>query len=224
MPKILLVDDDVELTGKLSDWLTKENHDVEIAGSGKDALQLLAHFQYDLIVLDWSLPDGTGIEVCRQFRAAGKQTPIIFLTGKGDIYAKETGLDSGADDYLIKPFEMRELAARMRSLLRRPFGLNVQGLKVGDLELEFQSRIISRGEAKIKLMPRECKLLEFLIRHPDRCYSSKILLNSVCPADIEASEETVRTCMKTLRQKLTKLRKGQLIRTILGSGYILDGK
>jgi len=160
------------------------------------------------------MPECSGIEVCRRFRAAGGQTPILFLTGKGELVDKETGLDSGADDYLVKPFEVRELAARMRSLLRRPFGINNDGLKVSDLELEFNSRLLTRGDTSVRLMPRETKLLEFFIRHPGNYYSSKALLNAVWPADIEASEETVRTCMKTLRQKLDKLGRGELIKTV----------
>jgi DNA-binding response OmpR family regulator len=224
MAKILLVEDDIELTEKLSTWFKSESHVVDAVSTGEDALQLLSSFTYDLIVLDWGLPGLAGVEVCKRFRADGGQAPILFITGKGEIDEKETGLDSGADDYLVKPFEMRELAARMRSLLRRPFGIRTTSLNIAGVEFEPEKRTIKKDGASQRLMPKESALLEFLMRHPDRDYSSKALLNAVWPADADASEETVRTCIYTLRQKLTKLGSSDLIKTLLGAGYRIDSK
>src|SRR5215510_14437958 len=125
MAKILLIEDDTDLTAKLSDWFKSENYVIDVATTGEDAMQLLASFTYDVIILDWILPGLAGLEVCQKFRADGGQTPIIFLTGKGQIASKETGLDSGADDYLVKPIGVRELSARLRSMLRCRQGMGI---------------------------------------------------------------------------------------------------
>lgn len=224
MPKILLVDDDVQLTDKLTVWLSSENYTVESVASGADALQLLEQTAYDIIVLDWTLADTTGLEVCKQFRQQGGKTPIIFLTGRGDIANKEAGLNSGADDYLVKPFDVRELSARLRALLRRPFEVTMTGLEANGLRLEVESRTAYGGTQCLKLTPRECDILEYLLRHPNRNYTAKSLLNYVWPLDTDSSEATVRTIVKTLRQKLDKIGHLDLIKNERGSGYIIEPK
>lgn len=222
MAKILLVEDDPQLSQKMSQWFTLENHLVETASSGEDALQLLTNFKYDLVLLDWNLTGITGLTVCRRHRAAGGTTPIIFLTGEGDVDHKESGLDSGADDYLVKPFDMRELAARMRTVLRRPKELLSAELKIGDLYLDQEERTVSCGKASVRLMPKEAVLLEYLMRHPSKYFSSKALLDAVWPSESDANQDTVRTCVKTLRQKLIKVGKPDLIKTVPHSGYKID--
>jgi DNA-binding response OmpR family regulator len=222
MSKILLVEDDTEMAGWLKDWFKQENFVFESTDNGEDALQLLEQFEFDVIILDWGLPDITGLEVCKRYRSNGGDAPVLFLTGKGEIDDKEKGLDSGADDYLTKPFDVRELAARVRSLLRRPKQILPVELTVRGVSLDLKTRVVREGNNHLRLMPKECALLEFLMRHPDTIYSSKALLDSVWRSDSDSSEDTVRTCMRTLRLKLQKLGREDLIKTILGSGYIIE--
>jgi two-component system response regulator QseB len=221
MAKILLVEDDVELAERLSDWFETESYVFEAVYSGEDALQLLKSFDFDVILLDWNLPGISGIEVCKHYRAKGGQAPIIFLTGQGSIPARSEGLDSGADDYLVKPFDIRELAARIRSLLRRPQAF-VADLTIGELKLQPATRTVWVGEANIVLMPKQSLLLEFLMRHPNQAFTGKALLNSVWPSDAAASEETVRTCVKTLRQQLATVGQKEFIKTQHGVGYMVS--
>ena len=221
MAKILLVEDDVELADRLRDWFAMENYVFETVDNGEDALQMLESFEYDVLVLDWSLPGISGLEVCKRYRAKGGQGGVIFLTGRSDVPSKGTGLDSGADDYMVKPFDVRELAARVRSLLRRPRTM-LSELRIGDVVLKPETRSLSVGDRCIVLMPKQSALLEYLMRHPNRPFNAKALLDSVWPSDAEASEETVRTCMKTLRQQLATLERKEFVKTLYGSGYLVE--
>lgn len=222
MTKILLVEDDEKLARKVCDWLKSEAYVTESASTGADALQLLSNFKFDIVLLDWGLPDIAGLDVCTRYRNLGGKTPIIFLTGKGEIVDKELGLNSGADDYLVKPFDLRELNARIKSVLRRPVDLVSSELRIGDLVLDPVQRTASTGDLSVKLIPKECMLLEYLMRHQNRPFSAKSLLDLVWPSESDSSEETVRTNMKTLRHKLTKVGKPELIKTVLGAGYVID--
>lgn len=222
MPKILLVEDDLEITQALESWFKQENIVFESVQSGGDALQLLKAFDFDAIILDWGLPDMTGIEVCRRYRNFGGTAGILFLTGKNTLVEKETGLDSGADDYLVKPFEIRELAARVRSLFRRPRSFVGSDLSLNGVSLNLKTRTVSFGGESTRLMPKECALLEFLLRHTDTFFSSKLLLQAVWPSESDSSENTVRTCMRSLRLKLQKLGCGELVKTVLKGGYIIE--
>jgi|AGTN01.2.fsa_nt_gi Response regulators consisting of a CheY-like receiver domain and a winged-helix DNA-binding domain len=222
MTKLLLIEDDQELADQLSKWLSEQSYICEHAASGEDGLQLLSSYQYDLIILDWELPGKSGLEVCREFRKSGGLTPILFLTGQGDISNKESGLDSGADDYLTKPFEAREHAARIRSLLRRPNTIIVEELNVNGVTLDAKNRTVSFEGKSTRLMPTECATLEFLMRHPNQSFSTRALLDAVWASQSEASDESVRTCMKTLRFKLGKIDKKDLIKTVLGAGYSIE--
>lgn len=222
MAKVLLVEDDPQLAKKLKDWLTLEKHLVENVSSGEDALQLLTNFRFDLVILDWNLDDITGLDVCQRHRTAGGTTPIIFLTGEGDIDHKEAGLESGADDYLVKPFEMRELAARMRSVLRRPPEMLAKDVRIGDVVLDPINRKLVCGSSSVNLTPKESGCLEYLMRHPGRCFSSKVMLDAVWASDTDATEDAVRTAFKTLRQKLIKLGKPELVKTVPHAGYKVD--
>lgn len=223
MSKILLVEDDVELCSYLEQWLRQESLDFESAQTGEAALQLLSRHKFDLIVLDWDLPDLPGIEICRRYRADGGNAAVIFLTGRGAIDSKESGFDSGADDYMVKPFDVRELGARIRSLLRRPKQVLLD-LNINGVTLDTKSRLVKSGTQTQKLMPKECALLEFLMRHPNTIHSTKNLLDAVWRSDSETSEDTARSCMRTLRGKLKNLGRDDLITTRLGSGYIIEVK
>lgn len=222
MPKILLVEDDLQIAQSLENWFKQENIVFESVQTGADALQLLNSFDFDAIILDWGLPDVTGIEVCKQYRARGGSAAVLFLTGKDTITDKETGFESGGDDYLVKPFDVRELAARLKSLLRRPRAMLPAELNINGVSLNLKTRSIKVGDETTRLMPKECALLEFLMRHPDTIFSSKALLDAVWPSDSESSEDTVRTCMRSLRLKLQKLTRDELIKTVLKSGYIIE--
>ncbi len=222
MTKILLVEDDEKLARNVRDWLKSEAYNLETASTGTDALQLLSNFKYDIVLLDWGLPDIAGLDVCKSYRRSGGRTPIIFLTGKGEIVDKELGLNSGADDYLVKPFDLRELTARIKSVLRRPVDMVPSELSIGDLVFNPVQRTVSVNDLSVRLIPKECVLLEYLMRHPKRAFSAKALLDAAWPSESGANEESVRTNMKTLRHKLSKLGKGSLITTVLGAGYVIE--
>jgi DNA-binding response OmpR family regulator len=195
---------------------------VEAAYNGEDALQLMDNFSYDAIILDWTLPDLPGIEVCQRYRKGGGRTYIIFLTGKGDIDDREAGLDAGSDDYVVKPFNVRELSARVRTVLRRPQQVLPFEITIADVTLDPRTRDVIFGGERVHLMPKELALLEFLMRHPNEPYSAQGLLDAVWPSESEASCETVRTWMMKLRQKLASLGKRDFIKTLAGSGYLIE--
>lgn len=221
MAKILLVEDDVPLAKVVGTWLETQNYVVDMVHSGEDAIQLLTNYKYDLLIFDWELPDLQGIHVCKWFRTRGGATPVLFLTGRSDLDSKVEGLETGADDYLVKPFEYPELSARIRTLLRRPSGLVNSILKAGGLSLNVVSRKVSIGEHSVVLTPREFGLLEYLMRHPNCPYSSRALLDAVYPLDSALSEDTVRSCMRTLRKKLTVDGAECAVKTTRKQGYFI---
>lgn len=170
----------------LRSYLEMKGFVLDSCQSGEDALQLLASFQYDVIILDWGLPAMSGIAVCREFRRKGGQTPIIFLTGKGGIENVEEGLDSGADDYVSKPFDMRELHARVKAILQRRTGAFAPTLQVGDLILRPEKNAIVKGSKEVQLRAKETSLLEYLMRHPNQIFSAQQLLDAIWPAAAKA--------------------------------------
>jgi len=222
MAKVLIADDDKELVTALTRFLTAQGYVVEVARNGGDAVQMLENFAFEVIILDWQLGDMSGVEVCKKFRGRGGKTPILMLTGLASIDNKEEGLDSGVDDYLTKPFEARELSARLRSLLRRPAILTSSDLTVRNVSLTVETRTVSDGTNTVKLSQREAALLEFLMRHQNRNFLSGAIREHVWPLDSEGSDDTVRTCMRTLRQKLAKIGQSELIKTDLKSGYVIE--
>lgn len=222
MAKILIIEDDKKLAQGVVDWLAMEKHTVDHAESGEDGLQLLESFSYDLLILDWNLPGIDGLGVCKRLRSQGSELPILFLTAQTKVENIETGLDAGADDYLEKPFQVRELSARIRSLMRRPKGLLTNTIKAGYLTVELDSHYVLIGERRISLTPKEFALLEYFIRHPNKFFSAKALLSAVWPSDSESAEESVRTIMFHLRKKITPQGENCLIKTVQGSGYIYE--
>lgn len=222
MAKILIVEDDQELAESLKIWLPTQGYHVEHVSSGKDALQLLENFRYDLVLLDWNLPDASGDDICKQYRRLGGTTQIIFVTGEGDIEHKQQGLDSGGDDYIVKPFDMRELAARIRSQLRRPSRLLPAGLEIAGVSIDPVGRVMIVNNNRVTLRPKEFALLEFLMRHPNVAFSSQVLLDSVWPSDHNATGDTIRSWVKNLREKLEAAGKPDFIKTVLGSGYMVE--
>lgn len=202
MSKILLVEDDQDLSDMIAGWLKSERYTVEVAYDGDIAREILKISSFDVVVLDWDLPGCTGIEILREFRENGGSTPVIMLTGKSTITDKETGLDIGADDYLTKPFNIKELGARVKALLRRPTLMNSSVLKAGDIELDSSKHRILRGGQEVHLLPRDFALLEFLLRHKDQVFSAEALIARVWESDSDASPEGLRTAIKRIRKKI----------------------
>ncbi len=223
MAKILLVEDDQAFAGVVTDWLTNENHIVETCYDGTSALELLKSFGFDLLILDWQLPGLSGVELCKAYRALNGLSPVIMLTGLGDITDKTTGFDSGADDYVTKPCDLREISARIRALLRRPAKFDGEVLKVAHLSLNSDSRVVEVAGKKVELLPKEVALLEFFMRHPDRVFNQDAILAHVWTSESDVGPETVRTWIKRLRKKIDVDDKS-LIQTIYGVGYKLNSE
>ncbi len=219
MAKILLVEDDPQLVKKIKDWLVHEKYVVEAVQDGDQALGLLETYEYDIVVLDWQLPGMEGIDVLRKYRAGGGKCPIIMLTGKSEIEEKETGFDSGADDYLTKPFAPKELSARIRALLRRPAEYVGNKLTAGNLVLETDTRRLYKDGKEVELLAMEMALLEFFMKHPNQVFSHDAILDRVWKSDSFTSTEVVRTYVKTLRRKIDVEGKESKIRTVFGVGY-----
>jgi DNA-binding response OmpR family regulator len=222
MLRILLVEDDTELAKQLVSWLTMERHAVEHVSNGRDALEYIEQRSYDIIVLDWQLPDVTGIDILKRYRASGGPSHIIMLTGRINLADKERGLDCGADDYLTKPFHPRELSARLRALSRRPSTIVNEQLRVGDILLHTGKYTVTKNGQKVNLLPLEFALLEFLMRNAGRVYSAEALLERVWPVNSETSTDAVRTVIKTLRKKITDEGEEPAIRTVHGVGYKIE--
>jgi two-component system, OmpR family, response regulator len=222
MAKVLLVEDDLAASSHLRDWLMADQYVVETADSGTFALELLQTYEYDCIILDWQLPGMSGLEVLRRLRGLGKIVPVLMLTAMSDITNKEEGFSVGADDYLTKPFDARELNARLRSLLRRAAGSPSHVLKVGNLTLEPITRIVTLDDKPIQLQPKEFALLELFMRSPNKVLSGETIVNSVWPADSEATGNTVRSYMHTLRKKIADENGKSAIQNVHGVGYKLE--
>lgn len=221
MAKILLVEDEPDIADLITAWLKSDHHVVDCVNSGEDAISLLTIYQFDVIILDWMLPGVSGVEVCRKFRNRGGITPILMLTAKKHVDEKEAGLDAGADDYLTKPFELKELSARIRALLRRPSAFSGAVLKVGQLVMDTSTYKVMRTDEEVQLLPKEFALLEFFMRHPNQVFSAEALLDRVWTSDSEASPETIRTYIKRLRKKIDEEGKPSMLNTVHGVGYKL---
>jgi DNA-binding response OmpR family regulator len=222
MTKILLVEDDRQLAERVKEWLTHEHYTVDVANDGADGLQLFETNDYDLSILDWQLPSMTGLEICKRIRAKSPESLVMFLTGKSEIEDKELGFDIGADDYLVKPFHLKELSARVRALLRRIDTTQVPILRAHDLELESESFKVRKAGKPLNLLPKEFVLLEYFMKHPNQVFNSKALLKALWPADSEAGEDTVRTHIKNLRRKITGPDQECCIVNVFGVGYKLE--
>lgn len=226
MAKILLVEDDIDLAVTISDALSAERHTVETFHDGLDGEATLKMTEYDVIVLDWDLPGMTGIELLKSFRLSGGSTPVIMLTGKGEMAEKEQGLDSGADDYITKPFNLKELAARIRSVLRRPPLLQSNVLTHGNLTLDPAKFRITRDGQELRLLPRDFALLEFLMRHPSEIFSVDTLLARVWQYDSDATPEGLRVAIRRIRKivDVSDDLSQSVIENISRVGYRLRGR
>lgn len=220
--RILLVDDEVEMANPLSQLLQREGYEVDVAYDGDRGSQLAAQTRYDLLILDWMLPQRSGLEICQQLRSQGDTTPVLFLTAKDTVDDRVQGLDAGADDYLIKPFELRELLARVRALLRRPATLEATSdrLRVDDLELDMRNQLLYRRGQAIDLSEKETQLLEYLMRHPNQLLTHDQIHEYLWGESNEKpTSNALAAQIRLLRRKIELSSDPPLINTVYGKGY-----
>ena len=222
--RILLVEDESRVAGFIAKGLREQAYAVDIAGDGEQALYQAAVNQYDIVILDVMLPLKDGHTVCRELRASGFRTPILMLTARGAVDDRVEGLDSGADDYLAKPFDFKELLARLRALLRRPAALRPQVLRVADLTLNTASHAATRAGKPVSLTAKEYALLEFLLLHQDRIVGRDAIAEHVWDESFDAFSNVIDVYIKRLRAKLDVGGAPRLIHTRRGEGYILSAK
>jgi len=222
---ILFVEDEVRLASAIRRVLKEENHVVDWFADGEDGLMQATSEQYDLILLDVMLPSMDGYAITREVRARGDDTPILMLTARDAIADRVKGLDSGADDYLVKPFALEELLARVRALSRRnrPPGADGDGntLRVGDLQLNLRTREAERDSRKIDLTAREFALLELMMRHPGQVFTRSQLLDRAWSYEITAESNVVDIYIHYLRNKIDREADEKLIKTVRGVGYAI---
>jgi DNA-binding response OmpR family regulator len=221
MSKILIVDDDAELASAIERVFREAGWSTEKVLTGTDALQFLTKFKFDLVILDWNLPDISGPKICQQFRTAGGETPIMFLTGRNTTPDKELGLDSGGDEYITKPFENRELLARARAMLRRP-ALSAEAPIIDGVRLDPKGKSVIAGEKKVQLSSTEFMIIQFLFKNTGTFYTAIDLYEALWPADTDSTSEVVRYHINVLRRKLSLLGFRDLIKTVRGAGYIVE--
>jgi len=218
--RVLVVEDDDDIADILRRSLRNEGYEVRTSADGIEALDVAAGFLPDVVVLDLGLPGLDGVEVCRRLRSDG-DVPILMLTARAETEDRVTGLDSGADDYLVKPFERKELLARIRALLRRRPPRGSASLEVSDLILNPDTREVRRGEREIELTNREFELLEFLMRNERLVVSRERLLDEVWGYDPMAATNTIDVFISNLRRKLEEGGETRLLHTKRGAGYVL---
>lgn len=223
--RILVVEDEHIIATSIKQGLEQESYAVDVAFDGEEGLHLASSEEYDLILLDRLLPGIDGVEVVKKLREQKNHTPILMLTAKGQVIDKVEGLDSGADDYLIKPFAFEELLARMRALIRRPKEGNGTVLKFADLSLNTITYEVKRSGRKIQLSSKEFALLEFLLRHPNQIISKQKIMSHVWNYDADILPNTVEVYIRFLRGKVDRpFKEPPLIHTVRGFGYKIGDK
>jgi two-component system copper resistance phosphate regulon response regulator CusR len=220
--RILLVEDETRVAGFIAKGLREQAYAVDIASDGEQALYQAAVNQYDVVILDVMLPVKDGHTVCRELRASGYRTPILMLTARGAVDDRVEGLDSGADDYLAKPFDFKELLARLRALLRRPAGLRPQLARVADLTLNTASHAVTRAGKPVNLTAKEYALIEFLVLNQDRVVGREQIGQHVWDENFDPLSNVIDVYIKRLRAKLDTGIGRRLIHTRRGEGYILS--
>lgn len=218
--RILIIEDDPAILKLLQRGLAYEGYQVDIATDGRSGLNLARDRHPDLIILDWMLPGMDGLEVCRRLRTGGS-LPILMLTAKDTIQDRVQGLDAGADDYLVKPFNLDELLARIRALLRRTQTERIQVYKFADLTMDTGSRQVTRADRLIQLTAKEHELLELFLRHPRQVLTREVIFDRVWGYDFGGESNVLEVYIRYLRQKMEAENEPRLIYTVRGVGYVL---
>jgi two-component system, OmpR family, response regulator len=220
--RLLVVEDDAKLVRALERGLGQEGYAVDVARTGDDGVSQATAQEYDAVVLDVMLPGLDGFAVCQELRRSGRRTPVLMLTARTDVSDRIRGLDGGADDYLVKPFDFGELLARLRVLVRRGPSEHPQVLEVGDLHIDTATRLVTRDGRQVELTAREFDVLEVLARNSGRLVSRAELLESVWEGNPEGSPNVVDVYVGYLRKKLEIPAGRRLIRTVRGRGFVLE--
>jgi two-component system, OmpR family, response regulator len=219
--RVLVVEDHPEMAGLLHARLREDGFAVDLVGTGEDGVAMALEVDYDVVVLDVLLPGIDGFEACRRLRAEGRWAPVLLLTARDAVRDRVAGLDAGADDYLTKPFSFAELSARLRALVRRGPGERPVVLTVGALTLDPATRDVRRGDAEIRLTPKEFALLEFFMRHPGEVLSRTRLIEHVWDFAFESDSNVVDVFVRLLRDKIDRPFGARSIETVRGAGYRL---
>ncbi|MEP6516150.1 two-component system response regulator RppA [Microcoleus vaginatus] len=220
--RILLVEDDVDQLEPLQAALSEAGHIVDGVEDGATAQWILSKRDYDLLILDWLLPEVSGLSLCQQYRRLGKTAPVLLLTAKDAIVDKISGLDAGADDYLIKPADVFELLARVRALGRRSPLWKGDTLQVEDLTLHLSTLAIERGDQSLHLSSREFLFLEYLMRHPRQVLSRSQIEQALWEWGSEPESNAITVLVRRLRQRLQVIGAGSWLETVYGMGYRLN--
>lgn len=219
--KILLAEDDLAQREPIQTALVREQHVVDAATDGATAQWFLAMHEYDLLILDWMLPQVSGVEICRQYRQSGRAAPILMLTARQAVSDRIEGLDAGADDYLVKPASVGELMARIRALGRRPFLWQGDVLSLADLRLHLANLTLERGKTSVQLSKREFQLLEYFLRHPHQVLTHDQLHHALWEWGGEPESNALSKLVRRLRQRLKAVEAADWVETIYGMGYRL---
>jgi two-component system OmpR family response regulator len=220
--KILVIEDDAETAAYIANGLKEHGHTVDLATTGRDGLFFAAGESYDMMVVDRMLPEVDGLSIVKTVRAAGIETPVLFLTALGGVDDRVTGLDAGGDDYLVKPFAFSELLARINALARRsPTTSAETALRVADLEMDLLKRTVTRNGRTLDLQPREFRRLEYLMRHSGQVVTRTMLLEHVWDFHFDPHTNVVETHISRIRAKVDKPFDEPLIHTVRGAGYSL---
>lgn len=221
---ILLAEDDVRL-GELIEYMLKKKgkYKVEWVLEGEDAYYYAISSHFDVLVLDWMMPNGNGVEVCRRLRKQGYSGPILMLTAKDTVQDRIEGLDSGADDYLVKPFEIDELLARLRALSRRNYAPIIEEeIQIQELVLNRMSHMVRFGSMELQLSPREFQLLDLMVQNKGQVLSREVILDRIWGYDSDVAPKTIDATVKLIRKKLERFGKQDLLQSIRGVGYRLE--
>jgi two-component system response regulator MprA len=221
MAKVLVVDDEPAVQRALERALKLDSYEVAVAGDGEQALDAISAAPVDAVILDVSMPKLDGLEVCRRMRQAGDRTPVLMLTARDAVEDRVTGLDAGADDYLVKPFALRELQARLRALLRRTGEEATEVLRFADLTLDPVAHEVTRGERIIDLSKTEFLLLELFLRHPRQVLTRSTIFENVWGYDFGPTSNALGVYMGYLRRKTEAGEEPRLLHTVRGVGYVL---
>ena len=219
--RILFAEDERDLNHIITKKLTSQGYSVDSVYDGEEAIDILSYTDYDAVILDIMMPKADGFAVLRALRSKGKNTPVLFLTARDSVQDRVAGLDSGANDYLVKPFSVEELLARMRAMTRTAFGVSDSLLSVGDLTMDTAAKVVKRGGKEIPLSAKEYALLEYLMHNAGIVLSREKIENHIWNFDYEGGTNVVDVYIRYLRKKIDEGYDKKLIHTVRGRGYVL---